>query len=263
MPEDELTRDYVTGLFGWSEGSMTQHTDPPHTLRTYDEDLEQIRTLLRTQAEIARQQVVSAVDAMTRRDIAGADLIVGTDAAIDQLQSQVEHDAIVTIGRRAPVADDLREIIGAIKIAGELERVGDYAKNIAKRIPDIAETPPVEPAVIIPEIADLVSVMVADAFDAYLKRDAEQAIRVIKCDAKVDKFYNSLFRALLVHMIENPKHTTQAVHLLFVAKNLERIGDHATNVAEVAYYLATGNMIESRSLALDSVYDPAAGNGTH
>jgi phosphate transport system protein len=190
---------------------------------------------------------------MTRRDLAGAAQIVATDAAIDQLHSQAEHEAIATISRRAPIAADLREIIGAIKISGELERVGDYAKNIAKRIPIIAETPPVEPSVIIPEIADFVSTMVGDAFASYLNRDAEQAIDVIERDETVDQFYDSLFRALLVHMIENPKHTTQAVHLLFVAKNLERVGDHATNVAEMAYYLATGTMIESRSHPLDAV----------
>jgi phosphate transport system protein len=232
---------------------MTQHTDPRHTLSSYDDDLEQIRALLRTQAEIARQQVVSAVNAMARRDLAGAALIVATDAAIDQLHSQVEHDAIVTISRRAPMADDLREIIGAIKIAGELERIGDYAKNIAKRIPDIAKTPPLEPSLIIPEIADFVSMMVGGAVEAYLRRDEEQAIRVIERDGKVDQFNNNLFRMLLAHMIENTKQTTQAAHLLFVGKNLERVGDRATNVAEMAYYLATGTMLDPRTQMEHSV----------
>jgi phosphate transport system protein len=233
---------------------MAEHTEQPHTVRSYDEELARIRDFVRTEAELARQQVLSAVEAMRRRDLDQASRIVLADAAIDQLQSQAEQDAILTIGRRAPMADDLREIIAAIKIAGELERVGDYAKNIAKRVPIIAETPTIDPAVIIPEIADFVCDMVGDAVGAYLNRDSERSVLVIERDATVDQFYNSLFRSLLVHMIENPKHTTQAVHLLFVAKNLERVGDHATNIAEMAYYLATGSVIEARSHPLDSIY---------
>jgi phosphate transport system protein len=233
---------------------MAQHTEQPHTLSSYDEELARIRDFVRTEGDLAQQQVLSAVEAMQRRDLDHALRIVMADAAIDQLQSQAEQDAILTICRRAPMADDLREIIAAIKIAGELERVGDYAKNIAKRVPIIAETPTIEPAVIIPEIADFVSDMVGDAVGAYLDRDADRAVSVIERDATVDHFYNSLFRSLLVHMIENPKHTTQSVHLLFVAKNLERVGDHATNVAEMAYYLATGTVIGARPQPLDSIY---------
>jgi len=234
---------------------MTQHPDQPHTLRSYDDDLLGIRALVEAAGDLAQRQVLAAVDAMSRRDLGEASQIVAADEDLDRLQAQIEHDAISTIGRRAPMADDLREIISAIKIAGELERIGDYAKNIAKRIPVIAETAPVDPAVIIPEIAGFVANMVRSAITAYIERDADAAMNVIRRDATVDEYYNSLFRALLVHMIENPKHTTQSVHLLFVTKNLERIGDRATNIAEMVYYSATGQTAGTRAPAVSAAYD--------
>lgn len=236
---------------------MVPPTDHPHTVHSYDEDLGRIRASVRTAGELAQQQVRDAVDAMQGRDLERASQIVAADGAIDLLQTQAEQDAILTISRRAPMADDLREIIAAIKIAGELERVGDYAKNIAKRVPIIAETPAVDAAVLMPDIADYVAGMISDAVDAYIERDTATALSVIERDATVDKLYNSLFRSLLLHMIENPKQTTQGVHLLFVAKNLERVGDRATNIAEMAHYLATGTPIEPRVSAPDSIYTPS------
>lgn len=235
---------------------MTEQPGQRHTLHSFDEELDRIRGLVRETSELAGKQIIAAVDAMVRRDLGDAVAITLADERIDQLQAEAEQQAISTIGRRAPLADDLREIISAIKIVGELERVGDYAKNIAKRVPVIAETAPVEPAIIIPEIARLVVQMIEDAIRAYIDRDAELATHVIQRDRSVDDFYNSLFRSLLVYMIENPQQTTQSAHLLFVAKNLERVGDHATNIAEMVYYSATGQMIASRARGAGTAYEP-------
>lgn len=235
---------------------MTEQAGPRHTLHSYDEELDHIRDLIRRSGQLAGRQLLGAVDAMVRRDFVGAAAIVAADEEIDRLQATTEQQAISTIGRRAPMADDLREIISAIKIAGELERVGDYAKNIAKRVPVIGETAPVAPAVIVPEMAKLVVRMIDDAIAAYIDRDVALAKQVIEADTAADEFYNSLFRSLLVHMIENPRQTTQSAHLLFVAKNLERVGDHATNIAEMVCYTATGEPGASRASTSGAAYEP-------
>ena len=237
---------------------MTEIIGSRHTLHSYDDELTRIRELVSQTGELAAKQVLAAVDAMMHRDLDAAVAIVLADERIDQLQAEAEQQAISTIGRRGPMADDLREIISAIKIAGELERVGDYAKNIAKRVPVIAETAPVEPAIIVPEIARLVAQMIDDTMRCYMERDTERAINVIQRDRAVDEFYNSLFRSLLVYMIENPQQTTQSAHLLFVAKNLERVGDHATNIAEMVYYSATGDVVTSRARTTGVAYEALA-----
>lgn len=237
---------------------MTDQPGQRHTIHSFDEELNRIRDLVQEAGVLAGRQILDAVHAMVRRDQDEAIKIALADERIDQLQIETEQQAIATISRRAPMADDLREIISAIKIAGELERVGDYAKNIARRVPVIAETAPVEPAIIIPEIAKLVVRMIDDALKSYKNRDAELAMNVIQRDRSVDEFYNSLFRSLLVYMIENPQQTTQSAHLLFVAKNLERVGDHATNIAEMVYYSATGTMIASRTKGTLPQHETAA-----
>jgi phosphate transport system protein len=234
---------------------MTHAERPPHTVRAFDEDIDRIRSIIQRCGDLASRQVLDAVGAMMRRDLAAAGTIEMLDEQVDELQAEAEQEAISTIGRRAPLADDLRDIIAAIKIAGELERVGDYAKNIAKRTPAIAETATVEPAIIIPTIAELVVSMIRDALSAYQNRDVDAAMEVIQRDRSVDEFYNSLFRSLLVHMIESPQQTTQAAHLLFVAKNLERVGDHATNIAELVYYSATGRAAASRKHETGTAYE--------
>jgi phosphate transport system protein len=158
------------------------------------------------------------------------------------------------IALRAPMAHDLREIISALKISSVLERIGDYAKNIAKRASTLTATAQIEPVVIIPQMARVVVEMIKDALDAYVDRDADKAVAVCQRDAVVDDFYNSLFRSLLTFMMENPHYITPSAHLLFIAKNLERIGDHATNVAEMVYFSATGDYIGSRPKTDDTAY---------
>ena len=174
-------------------------------------------------------------------------------SAIDALEADAEALAVRMIALRAPMADDLREIIAALKISSVLERIGDYAKNIAKRASVLAQSAQIEPIVIVPEMARVVTSMIKDVLDAYVDRDAALAAEVSARDQKVDDFYNSLFRSLLTFMMENPQHITPSTHLLFVAKNLERMGDHATNVAEMVYYAVTGERLGDRAKGDDSL----------
>jgi phosphate transport system protein len=180
------------------------------------------------------------VDALMSRNAEAAQIIIENDNRLDALEAEAEALAVRIIALRAPLADDLREIVSALKIASVLERIGDYAKNIAKRSAVIAQSQPVGPAVIIPEMARLVVEIIRDTLDAFVDRDPVKALALLQRDQQVDEYYNSLFRALLTFMMENPHYITPSTHLLFVAKNLERIGDHATSVAEMVYYSVTG-----------------------
>jgi phosphate transport system protein len=162
------------------------------------------------------------------------------------LEAEVDRLAVQIIALRSPVADDLREVIAALKIAGILERIGDYAKNIAKRVSRIENHHMFEPLTLIPAMAELAGEMVHDVLTAYAARDAAAASEVIERDAKVDAFYDSIFRNMVSFMMENPSTITSAAHLLFVARNIERIGDHATNIAEQVYYAATADYHDDR-----------------
>jgi phosphate transport system protein len=214
-----------------------------HTVKSFDDDLRQLRTLIAQLGGMAETQIVGAMDAMQRRDSDMAIRIITADKALDQLETETEQRAIQIIALRAPMADDLREIVSALKISGLLERIGDYAKNIAKRTTVLARSPSVEPQAIVPEMGRLVAIMVKRVLDAYVARDAKMAKSVWESDKTVDDLYNSLFRSLLTCMMEHPANITPSTHLLFIAKNLERIGDHATNIAEIVHYNVTGVML--------------------
>jgi phosphate transport system protein len=222
------------------------NTPTAHTVKSFDDDLRQLRALIGEMGGLAKNQVDRSVAALVERNAEEAADVVASDPRIDKLEAEVEALAIATIARRAPMADDLREVIAALKISSVIERIGDYAKNNAKRATTVAQDSPIRPMVIVPEMARIVSQMVHDALDAFARRDAELARDVCQRDAHVDEFYNSLFRALLTFMMENPHHITPSTHLLFIAKNLERIGDHATNIAEVVYYTVTGEHLAER-----------------
>ena len=187
-----------------------------------------------------------AVDALTRHDEDKAREIVASDARLDALEAEVDRLAVRIIALRAPMADDLRDVIAALKISGVIERIGDYAKNIAKRVDAVEGRAKIEPLSVIPAMADIAQGMVRDVLNAYGARDAALAAEVIARDEKLDNFYNSLFRALVTHMMENPATISSAAQLLFVARNLERIGDHATNVAEMVFFAATGQYFAGR-----------------
>jgi phosphate transport system protein len=229
-----------------------------HTLSSFDEDLERLRGLIVRMGRLCEAQIVGAVDALARHDADAALRVVAADAEIDALDAETERFAIQTIALRAPVASDLREIVAALKTSAILERIGDYAKNIAKRTTVLAQTSPIEPMVLVPEMARMVAQMVASAIDAFVARDAALAVAVADRDQLVDDFYNSLFRSLLTFMMENPQRITLSAHLLFIAKNLERIGDHATNIAELVVYSGTGERMAERTKRDDtaSVTEP-------
>jgi phosphate transport system protein len=211
-----------------------------HTVKSFDEDIAQLRAVITRMGGLCESQIAESVDALMSRNAEAAQTIIENDKRLDALEAEAEALAVRIIALRAPLADDLREIVSALKIAGVLERIGDYAKNIAKRSAVIAQSQPVGPAVIIPEMARLVVEIIRDTLDAFVDRDPVKALALLQRDQQVDEYYNSLFRALLTFMMENPHYITPSTHLLFVAKNLERIGDHATSVAEMVYYSVTG-----------------------
>jgi phosphate transport system protein len=183
---------------------------------------------------------------LAQRDVEGAAAVVQGDKRLDTLEIETERQAVQLIALRAPMASDLRDVVAALKISGVVERIGDYAKNIAKRVPLLESMGKSEPLSLLPEMARIATGMVHDVLDAFLERDAEAAVRVCERDSAVDDFYDSVFRTLLTHMMENPHSIGQSAHLLFVAKNLERVGDHATNIAEMVYYAATGEHMTDR-----------------
>ena len=210
-----------------------------HTIKAFDEELDALRANICEMGGLAEAAIREAMQALVRRDTDAAAEVVRRDKKIDSLEAEIERQAVQIIALRAPMADDLRDVVAALKIAGVVERIGDYAKNIAKRVPSLEDSK-IRPLSLLPEMARIASEMVHNVLDAFAARDAEKARQVRDRDVAVDDFYNSIFRALLTHMMENPHNITPATHLLFVARNLERIGDHATNVAEMVYFAATG-----------------------
>ena len=223
-----------------------------HTVKAFDADIGELRGLISQMGGLAEEQIGRAMLALRRGDHALAAEVRAGDAAIDAIEAEVEKLAVRIIALRAPLANDLREVVAALKIASVLERIGDYAKNIAKRIPLIDGGEEklggdrIEPISVLPAMGRMAASMVHDALDAFAARDAEGAVRVCESDPALDDFYDSIFRTLVTFMVENPRTISQVAHLLFVAKNLERIGDHAGNVAEMVYFAATGSAIAER-----------------
>lgn len=222
-----------------------------HTIKAFDEELDQLRATIAEMGGLAEAAIRDAMTALVRRDTQSAAEVVQRDKRIDGLEAEIERQAVQIIALRAPMADDLREVVAALKIAGVVERIGDYAKNIAKRVASVEDSQ-IRPLSLLPAMAQIAEEMVHNALDAFAARDPAKAAVVIERDQAVDDFYNSIFRALLTHMMENPHNITPATHLLFAAKNLERIGDHATNVAEMVYFAATGEHVADRPKGADT-----------
>ncbi len=217
-----------------------------HTVKAFDSEIGQLRGLIAEMGGLAEVAIVNAIEALIKHDEEKANAVVIGDLKIDALEAEVDRLAVRVIALRAPMADDLRDVIAALKISGVVERIGDYAKNIAKRVPEMERMAKFEPLTLIPSMAEIAQSMVRDVLNAYGARDAELAVEVIKRDDKVDNFYDSIFRNLVTHMMENPATISSAAQLLFVARSLERIGDHATNVAEMVYFAATGRYYAER-----------------
>jgi len=217
-----------------------------HTVKAFDEDITRLRGLIAEMGGLAEVQLSEAIEALVKGNEALANGVIARDKKIDALEAEVDRLAVRVIALRAPMAYDLREVIAALKIAGVLERIGDYGKNIAKSAMKVENRRKFEPLTLIPAMAEIAAEMVHDVVTAFAARDPRLAREVVQQDDKVDAFYDSIFRNLVSHMMENPASITSAAELLFVARNIERIGDHATNVAEMVYYAATGTTLTDR-----------------
>jgi len=213
-----------------------------HTVKAFDEDITRLRGLIAEMGGLAEVAIEESMRALVTGDEELGRAVVERDKKLDALEAEVDTMAIRIIALRAPMADDLREIIAALKIGGVVERIGDYAKNIAKRVGRIEERKRFEPLTLIPAMAEVAAGMVHDVLTAFAARDPVLAREVIERDDKVDAFYDSIFRNLVSHMVENPATISTAAQLLFVARNIERIGDHATNVAEMVHFAALGTL---------------------
>jgi phosphate transport system protein len=221
-----------------------------HTVKSFDDDIGQLRGLVAEMGGQAEVAIAESIAALSDLDVERAARVVEGDVRLDALEAEVDRLAVRIIALRAPMADDLRDVIAALKISGVVERIGDYAKNIAKRVSEVKEGKArIAPLTLVPAMAEIAQSMVRDVLNAYAARDATLAVEVIRRDEKLDQFYNSLFRNLVSHMMENPATISSAAHLLFVARNLERIGDHATNAAEMVYFAATGLYFSQREMA--------------
>jgi phosphate transport system protein len=228
-----------------------------HTLRAYDEELEGLTAELSRMGGLAEVEVADCLRAITRRDVALANAVISRDARLDEIEVDIERRAIRLIALRQPVADDLRRTVAALKISMNLERCGDLAKNIAKRALVIAESDPLTPVTrSIERMGELVAARLKDVLDAFAARDIDRARQVWQRDQEVDEHYDSIFRELLTYMMGDPRTIASSAHLLFVAKNLERIGDHATNIAEIIVYEITGEPITDQRPKLDSLERP-------
>jgi phosphate transport system protein len=212
-----------------------------HTVKSYDKELETLERRIAEMGGIAEKMVIDAMDALANSDALLAQAVIHTDERLDALQREIEDGAILTIARRQPMAVDLREIVGAIRVAGDLERVGDLAKNIAKRSIRIGGEPRSPREIVgLRHMNEVAAELLKDVLDAYAQRDTERARAVWERDAELDALEDSVFRDLLTHMMEDPRNISYCAHLLFCSKNVERIGDHATNIAETVNYLVTG-----------------------
>jgi phosphate transport system protein len=217
-----------------------------HIVRAYDDDLATLNSLLSQMGGFAEEQLAQSVAALIRRDTKLADAVVQRDERIDALEVAVEEKAFLTIAKRQPMAKDLRNIVVAIRIASDIERIGDLAKNIAKRTHAIYDNIPQRLTKGLERLGSLSQAQVKLVFDALAASDAEKAMEVWRHDEDIDALYNSIFRELLTYMMEDPRMIGACTHLLFAAKNIERIGDHATNIAENIYYLVNGEMLREQ-----------------
>ncbi|AVM74147.1 phosphate signaling complex protein PhoU [Magnetospirillum gryphiswaldense] len=215
-----------------------------HTVKSYDEELAHLTNIIARMGGMAEAQFASALQALSKRDSDLAARVVAGDTRVDELEHEVQQFTVRLLALRQPVASDLRHIVAALKIGSELERVADYAANVAKRSLVLNQLPPVKPVAAVLHLAHLVQEILKDILDAYIERDVEKAIRVWNRDEEVDDLYTGLFRELITYMMEDPRTITACTHLMFMAKNIERIGDHATNIAETLHFLVVGTPIK-------------------
>ncbi|MSO85266.1 MAG: phosphate signaling complex protein PhoU [Rhodospirillales bacterium] len=217
-----------------------------HIVKAFDQDLKRVDTIIAEMGGLVEAQVAAAIEAMLKRDVERAEQIIAADERVDELEKELDRSVIKLIALRQPMADDLRMLIAALRIGGAIERIGDYARNIAKRTLALAQAPPVAPAQTVARLGELVLAMLRNALDAYLTRNAVMADDVRRSDRDADAMYTSLFRELLTYMMEDPRNITSCTHLMFAAKNVERIGDHITTIAENVIYLVSGDAPQNK-----------------
>lgn len=213
-----------------------------HIVRSFDEALDHLDNAIAEMGGLAEHQLAEAIEALVERDVERAAAVTASDSKVDELEALVDQQAVSLLALRQPMATDLRMIISALKTSGIIERIGDYAKNIAKRTVTLSEMPPVPPAMTVARLGRLSQRMLKDVLDAYGERDIAKAEDVRRRDEEVDALYTSIFRELLTYMMEDPRNITACTHLLFVAKNFERVGDHATNIAENVHFIVRGEV---------------------
>jgi len=215
-----------------------------HTIKAFDADLQDLTRVVAEMGGLAERLVVNAIEALDKRDPALAQRVVTDDAKIDALQHEIEEKAILTIARRQPMAVDLREVVGALRLSNDLERIGDLAKNIAKRVIALnAEFPPPKLIRGVEHMTDLLLSQLKAVLNAYARRSVAEAMAVWRGDEEIDAVCTSVFRELLTYMMEDPRNISFCIHLLFCAKNIERMGDHATNIAETVHYMIEGKPV--------------------
>jgi phosphate transport system protein len=215
-----------------------------HTVRAFDEDLAELTSKVATMGGLVEHQLSATIEALMRRDSEAAERVIADDSRIDQLEKEIDHLAIRLLATRQPMAVDLRVVSMALKVSNDLERMGDYSVSIAKRARRINVHEQLKPFVTIPLMADICKKMMKDVLDAYVDRDDHKALEVWHRDPEVDEYYNQLFRELLTYILEDPRLTGVCIDLMFVAKNLERIGDHCTNIAEKIHYIVHGDDLQ-------------------
>lgn len=223
-----------------------------HTVKAYDDDLDSLKNMMAHMGGIAEEQLSHAIEAISKRDTKLADQVIAQDRKLDALEQQIEERAILTIAKRQPMAQDLRAIIVAIRVASDMERIGDLAKNTAKRTHAMSEQLPRKLVAGISRMGQLAQLQLKNILDAYAQNNTDLAMQVWRADEELDALYNSIFRELLTYMMEDPRMIGMCTHLLFCAKNMERIGDHTTNVAENIYYLVNGTSITEERPKKDS-----------
>jgi phosphate transport system protein len=215
-----------------------------HIVKSFEDELKALDRLIAEMGGLAESQLAAAVDAMVRRDVDAAMAVKKADQRVDDMERDIDEHAIRMLALRQPMADDLRGVIVALKTAALIERIGDYAKNIAKRTKVLAQFPQMGAMRTVQRMTGLVQAMIRDVLDAYVARDADKAGDVRLRDEEVDDLYTSLFRELLTYMMEDPSNITACTHMMFITKNIERIGDHATNIAENVHFLVHGEIPE-------------------
>ncbi|MBR9971579.1 phosphate signaling complex protein PhoU [Magnetospirillum sulfuroxidans] len=217
-----------------------------HIVKSYDDEMKRLHDALARMAGLAEAQLAASIEALEKRDSDIATQVMNSDYKVDECEHFINEQTVRLLALRAPVADDLRLVISALKAAGDIERIADHAANAAKRSLVLNQMPTVAPMRSLVRMGKLVAELLNEVLDAFLAHDAERALAVRSRDQEVDDLYSSLFREILTYMMEDPRTITACSHLMFIAKNIERVGDHATNIAEMTYFISTGRALNDQ-----------------